>query len=373
MHIAILIWVACVFCLGLVPIQAHASCETPSYVDRYGVVDRSNVAQGGVNRCKAPNTQKPLFTRQGTISCATKEGYDQAYEIRIHDWVLAPLLGVTFHGDRSTLAPDGRATPTFFGCTVNPDGVAVTLLAGSAMGAIHTNLGWLSMDDLRNSREDTDADDAANKTAQRASYRPTLCKSIDDCVYTDVTPYQPVPRVSVDSRFYRTSSESIKGHEREVSSAPLQSTQFENLQFVCTYQNGLVKTMSSSCPNQDFSSGGGVVHSSQLVGVQKTGQSICTYDFYVPRQLVSPYGGGTSPAHIQFRTTNCPQTVYFVVDKTGTVTVPTAHASKLLQQSIGINCTYHVPDLNIDFDAGSSVGRQCPDSVAFGVVPRPAN
>src|ERR1700686_3277282 len=65
--------------LDLVSNSVQASSERPSYIDRYGVVIRSG--HGGVNACREGNPEEPLFTREGTLACASIEGFSQAIEI----------------------------------------------------------------------------------------------------------------------------------------------------------------------------------------------------------------------------------------------------------------------------------------------------
>lgn len=364
------IWLS-FFCLCAIASRlSHASCDKPDYVDTYGIVNRLDLR--GVNACPYANPLKPLFTRTGTLACASLDGYNQATEIRDRGWFLAHLAGAELHGDRSLITSDGHVPPQFFGCTVLSDGLAATLKSERDGGTIRTNLGWMSIGDLRNSPESASADAQAARSAEIEAMRPRLCQPDGSCVYTDVKPRQPVPHISPDPRFFRSVLESVQGHEFDVSSVALGKTEIERPHYICTFQNGTVRELDSSCPDKDFFVTNNSVHTSLLARSEQTGQRLCSYEFYLPEQLVYPYGGANAPNRFQIQSaSDCPNRIFFVVDKTGDVKAPTPHQGSLVARTPQGECAYHVVDLNLDFHIQWDGWSNCPNNMTLGVVPRP--
>jgi len=62
---------------------------------------------------------------------------------------------------------------------------------------------------------------------------------------------------------------------------------------------------------------------------------------------------------------HAPKTIFFVADKTGSVTDPTSHSNKLLQ-STGTTRIFRVPDFNIDVQATPRLANSVP--IAFNLV-----
>ena len=102
---------------------------------------------------------KPMFTRVGTLACETLNGYQLAYNARGRSWTYSPTAGVRpsstdFPKLKIGTRPGTPTPPDYFGCTIHEDGVPIsTVDKRTRSGSIyHTNLGWLSPADLRNSR-----------------------------------------------------------------------------------------------------------------------------------------------------------------------------------------------------------------------------
>jgi hypothetical protein len=141
-----------------------------------------------------------MFTREGTMACETLDGYNLAFNARERSWTFVPSAGIKLPPG----AREGMPTPpAYFGCTIHPDGVPISSLDLKTFSAFHTNLGWLSQRDLRNSRVDEEAARAKSQTVQNERLRPQICYPDDPrykdsergkCFYTDVQPYALVPK-----------------------------------------------------------------------------------------------------------------------------------------------------------------------------------
>lgn len=139
--------------LGLAGVtRSYASCSQPSYVDQFGVVARGVFDHGGVNACPEADLHQQLYTREGTLTCASKVNLTFAMASRDHGWVFIPLAGMKFSSGRSEVRAGTSVSPEFLGCAVKRDGVPLSVFRSDGSIA-STTIGWLSLVDVRNPKE----------------------------------------------------------------------------------------------------------------------------------------------------------------------------------------------------------------------------
>ena len=180
------------FVLLALPSGALANCLSPNWLDQY-----HSLRTFSVDDCPSADLHKPLFTRIGTLVCPTRDSFMLAYNARSHDWHFVDSAGIPRPVGASSGMP---VSPAYFSCSVYGDGTAIQLLE-DAFGEVQTNIGWLALNDLRNSDADVERtnNEARARNAERS--RPRLCypdiprygMKRGHCYYTDVKPYALVP------------------------------------------------------------------------------------------------------------------------------------------------------------------------------------
>jgi hypothetical protein len=117
-------------------------CEGRAWVNAFHPEEAT--FPGPLDLCPADET-RPLFTREGTLTCPTIDVFDTAFKAMERGWRFVPTEGAPNSG----LSRGQVVSAESLGCSVYHDGTALQIRQ-ETRGLAETNLGWTSRSYLRN-------------------------------------------------------------------------------------------------------------------------------------------------------------------------------------------------------------------------------